>query len=100
MRFCLSLGICNDNETLMEDCNKCHCSFSKFRICSPVEECVSRKEKPGKCYYIEDFYPAQIKKYCVNVKKQECYSDYGCSGNKKCCQIVDCFFRCVDPVFD
>ncbi|KAJ8973183.1 hypothetical protein NQ317_007159 [Molorchus minor] len=33
----------------------------------------------------------------IFVRRQECYSDYGCLENKKCCQVVDCFSRCIDP---
>lgn len=54
-------------------------------------------EKPGSCYVIQHFYDKSIQFVCMSVIKQECYNDYGCPGKKKCCHVVDCYLRCVDP---
>ncbi|XP_018568452.1 uncharacterized protein LOC108908798 [Anoplophora glabripennis] len=94
-------GICNDGEVVFEDnCYKCNCAYTKFKKCVRSEECLNEKKKPGNCYIIQNYYNSLIQFFCTSALKQECYNDYECPGIKKCCRVVDCYLRCVDPYFD
>ncbi|CAG9824691.1 unnamed protein product [Phaedon cochleariae] len=93
-------GICNSGETVMENiCFRCSCTFTRFRVCSPFQQCFDKIEKEGKCPTHQNVYPRMLQEICTYERYQECYTDYGCPGAKKCCPVVDCFLRCVDAIY-
>ncbi|VEN41059.1 unnamed protein product, partial [Callosobruchus maculatus] len=91
-------GICNENDNTIEACNECRCTFTKFRRCKPIEDCVQGKAKPGECPRIYTTFPDIVQYLCITQKNQDCYTDYGCPGEKKCCKMANCFLGCTDPV--
>ncbi|KAG5886727.1 hypothetical protein JTB14_027150 [Gonioctena quinquepunctata] len=91
-------GICNPGQAVRENiCHKCSCTFTHFRLCVFVDVCINMRKKPGRCPKMLNFYPESLQNICTSSRYQECYTDYSCPGEKKCCHVVDCFFRCVNP---
>ncbi|CAH1978099.1 unnamed protein product, partial [Acanthoscelides obtectus] len=93
-----SRGTCNESENEIEGCNECHCTFTRFRLCEPIDECTERKGKPGTCPIVYTTFPNIVQNLCINQKIQDCYTDYGCPGKKKCCKMANCSLGCADPV--
>ncbi|XP_049818306.1 uncharacterized protein LOC109608872 isoform X2 [Aethina tumida] len=92
-------GYCEEGEDIMENCYKCTCTRSLFRRCVFVEDCLNPKaKKPGKCLHVESLYNLAESIFCLELRKQECISDYGCPGDKICCLVTDCYYRCMDPI--
>nr|CAI5866284.1 unnamed protein product [Callosobruchus analis] len=91
-------GICNEDDNVIDDCFECICTFTKFRRCKPIEDCLQGKAKPGDCPKAYTTFPNVVQHLCITQKNQDCYTDYGCPGEKKCCKMANCFLGCTNPV--
>nr|CAH7713417.1 unnamed protein product [Callosobruchus chinensis] len=61
-------GICNENEITIEGCNGCLCTFTKFRKCRPIEECIQGKAKSGECPKIYTTFLSIAQYLCITQK--------------------------------
>ncbi|KAL3273762.1 hypothetical protein HHI36_015189 [Cryptolaemus montrouzieri] len=90
-------GICNEGESIIDNCFNCTCTHTRFLKCSLIEKCWARKIKPGKCPFKRRLL---LDLGCIVGIDQACHFDYECPGDEKCCQVSECSFRCQKAVLD
>ncbi|XP_045476425.1 uncharacterized protein LOC123682074 isoform X1 [Harmonia axyridis] len=90
-------GICNEGDSIIDNCFNCTCTHTRFLKCVLIEKCWSRENKEGKCPTRKNML---FDLGCIIGIDQECHYDYECPDEKKCCQVTECSFRCQKPVID
>lgn len=109
------IGICNEGDSIIDNCFNCTCTHTRFLKCFLIEKCWSREskhlmyfsfrpinsftfsDKEGKCPTRKNML---FDLGCIIGIDQECHYDYECPDEKKCCQVTECSFRCQKPVID